>query len=211
MISAALAQLGNLDVSRETLDALQAFADLVTRWNPSVNLVSRSTLPDIWTRHILDSAQLFALCPPNATCWLDLGAGGGFPGIVIAILAREKAPQLRLSLVDSDHRKAAFLREAARLLHLDISVHSARIETLPPQNATVLSARALAPLDVLLGFAVKHLSNDGVALFPKGARHTEEVEKAQKTWRFDLNLVPSLSDPSAAILEIRNIHSANDD
>ena len=116
MTSAAEATIPGLDVSRETLAALQQFEQLVRRWNSAINLVSKSTLSEIWPRHILDSTQIFSLCPPNAVTWADFGSGGGFPGIVVAILAAQLKPDLRVTLVESDLRKATFLRQAAQTL-----------------------------------------------------------------------------------------------
>lgn len=195
-------------VSRETLDALEQFAELIRHWNPAINLVSKTTIQDLWTRHILDSAQLFSYAPSDARLWLDIGSGGGLPGIVIAVLARERQPDLRVAMVESDLRKATFLREACRILGLQAQIHSQRIESLPPTRADVLSARALASLPVLLGYAEQHLQPDGVALFPKGTQYETELSGARKSWSFDARQFPSLSEPKAAILEIRNIRRA---
>jgi len=201
--------VGGLSVSRETFEALEAFVALVQRWNPAINLVSKSALKDLWDRHILDSAQLYSYCPAEARRWVDIGSGGGFPGLVVALLAREALPELRVTLVESDQRKATFLRQAAQALGLTVTVLSKRIESIPPLEADVVSARALAPLVELLGFAHPHIRHGGVALFPKGARHAEELSEARKNWRFDLSLHPSLSESAAAILEIRNINRAS--
>lgn len=206
MTSAAEATVPGLDVSRETLAALLQFEQLVRRWSPAINLVSKSTLSEIWPRHILDSTQIFSLCPPNAMTWADFGSGGGFPGIVVAILAAQLKPDLRVTLVESDLRKATFLRQAAQTLALPVAVRSARIESLGSLQADVVSARALAPLPELLAHADRHLAAGGTAIFPKGARHTEELAEAQKSWAFDVDVQQSQSDPDAAILVIRNIH-----
>lgn len=200
--------VAGLDVSRETLQSLEDFSALVCRWNPAINLVSKATLPDLWSRHIVDSAQLFQRCPLDAKLWLDIGSGGGFPGIVVAVLAKELRPNMAVALVESDLRKATFLREAGRHLSLALQVHSVRVESLPPANADVLSARALAPLAALLESADKHLAKSGVALFPKGGQHNSEIAEARKDWSFDLTLLPSLSDEKAALLEIRNVRRA---
>ena len=206
MTSATEVSVAGLDVSHETLAALQQYEELVRRWTPAINLVSKATLPDLWDRHIVDSAQIFALCPFSATSWADLGSGGGFPGVVIAILAKQLKPDLRVTLVESDLRKATFLRQAAQTLALPVTVRSSRIEVLDPLNAEVISARALAPLADLLAYADRHLAAGGVAVFPKGARYAEELAEAQKTWAFDVDAQQSLSDADAAILVIRNIH-----
>lgn len=211
MTVAAEFGVAGASVSRETFAALQQFDQLVRRWTEAVNLVSKATLPDLWQRHIVDSAQLFAFCPQDARSWLDIGSGGGFPGLVVAILAREKLPELRVTLAESDQRKATFLRQAAMALGLDVPVRSVRIESLEPANADVLSARALAPLPDLLRHAERHLQANGVALFPKGARFADEIADARQSWTFDVEAHPSLSEPEAAILEIRKIHRAKQD
>jgi 16S rRNA (guanine527-N7)-methyltransferase len=195
-------------VSRETFEALEALEALVRRWNSAINLVSKTTLSDLWQRHIVDSAQLFAHCPPSARHWVDIGSGGGFPGLVIAILAKESMRELHVTLVESDMRKATFLRQAVQALGLDVTVHSDRIESLPSLASDVISARALAPLSKLLSVAASHLRHDGVALFPKGARHAEEMAEARKSWSFEAKTQPSLSESGAAILVIRNINRA---
>ena len=197
-----------LDVSRETFQTLLDFEALVRKWTTAINLVSKATVPGIWQRHIADSAQIFQYLPPEARTWLDLGSGGGFPGIVVAILAREMAPGLRVTLVESDKRKATFLRQAAQQLQLDVAVLDKRIESIPPQDADVLSARALSPLCDLLPYAAAHLRPAGVAVFPKGARYNEELAEARSAWAFDVEIKPSCSESGAAILVIRNIHRA---
>jgi 16S rRNA (guanine527-N7)-methyltransferase len=201
--------LAGWNVSRETVAALEEFEALVRRWNPTVNLVSKASLPELRERHVLDSAQLFRHCPPAAKHWVDLGSGGGFPGLVIAILAREHRPGLRLTLVESDSRKAAFLRQAAQRVELPVTVLNDRIELLPGLQADVVSARALAPLTELLGLAARHLNADGTAILPKGVRYAEELEQARALWDFDLDRHASSLEPGAAILTIRNIRRAN--
>lgn len=203
-------QLAGRSVSRETFDRLKVFEDLVRRWSPTINLVSKASLPTVWDRHIVDSAQVFWLAP-SATHWVDLGSGGGFPGIVVATLAQEQAPHMSVTLVESDLRKATFLRQAAQALDLPITVVSKRIDEVPPLSADIVSARALAPLSGLLGYANRHLRANGVAIFLKGARHAEEIADARKIWTFGADVQPSLSDPEAAILMIRNIHRARND
>lgn len=200
--------LASVDVSRETIAALEHFAALVQRWTPAINLVGKATVADFWTRHIVDSAQLFRFCPPNAKRWLDIGSGGGLPGIVVAILAKELLSDLCVTLVESDLRKATFLREACRSLQLSADVQSQRIESLASLQTDVLSARALAPLTTLLAYAQQHLASGGVALFPKGSQHENELAEARKAWSFDLDIQPSLSEEKAAILIIRNVRRA---
>lgn len=195
-------------VSRETEARLEEFADQLRKWNPRINLVSRPSLAQLDRRHIDDSAQLFALCPPGARNWLDIGSGGGFPGLVIAILAADAAPQLHVTLVESDQRKAAFLATAARASRVDVTIHPQRAEALPPQAADVLSARALAPLPQLLRHAERHLAPTGRAVFPKGAGHETELTEALASWRFSVQKIPSRTDPAGVILVVEGVTRA---
>lgn len=199
--------IGGVDVSRETLDRLTALTALLEKWNPAINLVAKSTLSDVWTRHIVDSAQLYHLAPSKVDHWADLGSGGGFPGLVIAILSEQLDPLRRLTLVESDQRKATFLRQAVRELCLtQTTVLSERIEVIPPLSVSVLSARALSALPQLCDYAQRHLSPTGLALFPKGAQHQEEITQAAREWRFDLSIFPSETDPAAVVLAMKAIH-----
>lgn len=194
-----------VNVSRETLDGLHAYAALLQKWNAHINLVAASTLPDFWDRHIIDSAQLFTHAPANARHWVDLGSGGGLPALVCAILAKEHLPECQFTLVESDARKAAFLVTAVREFGLNAKVLTTRAETTPPQSADVVSARALAPLPQLLEWVGRHLAKDGVALLPKGKNYTEELAAAQREWHFDLALFDSQTDPLAKLLILKDI------
>ena len=191
------------DVSRETLDRLDLYAQLLKKWNPRINLVAPATLPALWTRHFRDSAQLFRLAPLGVTRWADFGSGGGFPGMVVAILAAETP--LEVTLVESDQRKAAFLRTVARETSVTVTVRAQRLEATRALNAQVVSARALAPLPKLLDHCARHLAPDGTALLPKGARHADEIAKALETWSFHCEKVPSETDDSAVILQITEL------
>ena len=196
------------DVSRETLDLLSIYASLLKKWNPAINLVAPSTIDELWERHMLDSAQIFNLLPEGATSWCDVGTGGGFPGIVVAILAKEQKPDLRVTCIESDVRKATFLRTVLRETGVKADIISARIEDVPAQSADILSARALASLTKLLEFSERHLSPDGICLFPKGARYQEEIDEALETWRFDLEKLPSVTHSDAVILKLGAIKRA---
>ena len=197
--------LRHRDVSHETLRRLEHYEALLRKWNPAINLVSTPTLNHVWTRHFLDSAQVFDLRPADAATWADLGSGGGFPGLVAAIIALEEQPGLRFSLVEADQRKCAFLSEAARTLSLNADVVNARIEAIDPLSADIISARALAPLGALLSFAERHLATGGVAIFPKGARCNEEISQALENWRFTYENHPSLTDTDGVILKVGEI------
>ena len=190
------------DVSRETMTRLEAHVALLHQWNPRINLVSASTLETVWQRHVADSAQLWRFRPAGARLWLDLGSGAGFPGLVVAAFAAADAPELTVRLVESDQRKAAFLMTVARAANLRAEILDARWQRLPPQDADVVSARALAPLSDLLAAVEKHRRPGGIGLFPKGEAVHKEVAEASQRWRFDHQLNPSRTDPRAAILEI---------
>lgn len=192
------------DVSRETSDRLVLLDALLKKWNPAINLVSKTSLHKAWDRHIVDSAQLYGL-GPRVGHWVDLGSGGGLPGLVVACLAAGQGDPLRVTLIESDQRKAAFLRVAAQDLSLRVDVLSTRIETAPPQAADVVSARALAALPALLGYAVRHLAPGGLCLFPKGAAWRQEVEQARKGWHFDVQIHPSTTESAGAILELKAV------
>ena len=197
-----------LNVSRETLERLFAFCALVEKWNPAINLVSKSGVAEIWDRHVIYSAQLIRQIPLHGGRWCDLGSGGGFPGIVLAILAKELHPEATMVLVESDRRKSVFLSEAARLLDISVTVKTQRIDDLEPLQADVLTARALAPLSNLCGYAYRHLKPDGVAIFPKGAAAAREIEDAKKQWQFNCDTMQSYTDPTALVVALRGIHRA---
>jgi len=190
-----------LDVSRETMERLEVFVAFLAKWNERINLVSRNSISDVWTRHIVDSVQVFHLAA-EAKHWVDLGSGGGFPGMVIGILAIEESPDTRITLIESDQRKAAFLRGAARESGVTCKVLPQRIELAEPQLANVVSARALADLTTLLDYSERHLVTGGVSLFPKGVTWQKELEAARTQWCFDVDVIESQTLPGAAILKI---------
>lgn len=192
------------DVSRETMDRLKGFESLVRKWSPKINLVAPSTLDQLWQRHIEDSAQLYTLVRKTGS-WLDIGSGGGFPGMVCRILAAETEPDRPFSFIESDTRKCVFLRTAIRELGLNGKVFNARIEKVSPQNAAVVSARALAPLDRLLPYVARHLAQNGTALLQKGNNWQSEVQSARKTWHFDCEAVESKTEQGAVILKISKV------
>lgn len=192
-------------VSRETSERLDHYADLVQKWSRSINLVSKNDLDQVRERHIEDSLQLAAFLPTGGAQWLDIGSGGGFPGVVMAIVAGEAAPACRFELVESDGRKAAFLRTVVRELKLNAVVTCERIEEMTPRAADILSARALAPLDTLLTYADRHLAPDGTCLFLKGKAFEPEVASAQQSWNFDMTTYVSRTDSSARLLRISGI------
>lgn len=186
---------------------MRDFEQQLLTWTGTINLISKHTYRDIWRRHILDSAQLSALIDIEPRTWIDLGSGGGLPGIVTAILAKERWPTTTVHLVESDSRKAAFLKLMVVRYNLSAHIVQNRAERLAPMNASVLSARAFAPLEVLVGFAHRLLVPDGVAVFPKGRTHREEIDTARRRWRFKSIEKPSIIDPESRILLISEIEA----
>lgn len=194
-----------LNVSREAREQLGLYVDLLTKWNRTINLVSKSSQEDIWRRHIEDSAQMCRIKVVKSPAWLDLGSGGGLPGIVIAIILKDQKMLGQMTLVESDLRKATFLREAVRNLDLPVKVISERIEALPPYNADVISARALAPLSQLLDLSYRHARSSTVMLFPKGETYRSEITQAKEKWDFGVKIHMSETNGASAILEVMNV------
>lgn len=193
-----------ISVSRETRARLRAYAELIRKWNLAINLVSPSTIANLEHRHFEDSAQLFHLARPQAGNWVDLGSGGGLPGVVIAILSA--STPLQISLVESDRRKAAFLSTVRRNLDLpNLSVINKRIETLDRQYHRYASARALASLQNLLPNLERQLAPKGEAWLLKGRAWKDEVDLARQAWSFDLTTFPSATDPESVVMKLRNI------
>lgn len=188
------------NVSRETLLRLELFADLLLTWNARINLISRADAPHLWQRHITDALQLAPLIPPGCPRAIDLGSGAGFPGLVLAI-----ATGMRFDLIESDQRKASFLREAGRLTAAPVQVHACRIELAKCPPAPLITARALAPLSSLLGFAVPLLADGGVCLFPKGENAETEVDAALAAWTMRVERHISSTDRSGVILRISEV------
>lgn len=191
-------------VSRETWARLDRFVALLLERQKTLNLIAPSTIPQTWTRHVSDSLQLLPLAP-QARGWIDLGAGAGFPGLVIAC-ALVEVPEARVELVESTQKKANFLRDVVHALSLPAIVHARRIEEFTVGNANrfdVVTARALAPLDKLLGYANPLLKRGSLGLFPKGQDVAAELTQASKSWNIDAELVPSKTDPHGRIVIVR--------
>jgi 16S rRNA (guanine527-N7)-methyltransferase len=187
-------------VSRETLERLEAYAALLVRWSARINLVGRNTLVDLWRRHILDSAQLQPLVPDSARSVIDLGSGAGLPGLVLAILG---VPGVEL--IEADSRKAAFLREAARIAEVDVTIRPCRIQAVPPHPVDIVTARACAPLEGLLRLAEPFLAAKTECLFLKGERVEDELNLARKHWKMTARLCQSRSDPRGIILRLQQV------
>lgn len=191
-------------VSRETIARLDRFVGLFRQWQRRINLIAPSTEAKLWTRHIADSLQLLPLAP-NARIWVDLGSGGGFPGLVLACALAE-VPGAQVHLVESNAKKAAFLREAARVTGAAAVVHAERIANFvahAPERIDVVTARALAPLADLLAEAYPLLKKGALGLFPKGQDVGAELTEASKYWQMETSLVPSRTDSKACIVVVR--------
>lgn len=188
-----------IDVSRETAAKLALLSEAIRRENYRQNLIAASTLVDLQRRHVDDSLQLILLAPPGL--WLDIGTGGGFPGLVVAI-ARDDP----IIMVEPRARRAEFLQRMVDLLELTHArVNKAAVESLAPIGAAVISARAVAPLHRLLPLAARHLTPDGICLFPKGRTAAEELAAAEHAWQGEFRLIPSSTEPEASIIMIRGL------
>lgn len=195
-----------LGVSRETLRPIERWLAELTRWNAKINLVSHSTLQDPWRRHVLDSGQLLRLFSPVTERIVDLGSGAGLPGLILAGLGMPD-----VHLIESDKRKAAFLREAARAMGVKVTVHACRIEAAPPIKVDMVTARALAPVADLLRLAAPFVQQGGACLFLKGRSLADELTEARETWKIDTVIEPSLSDPGGQVLLIRTFEPVQRD
>lgn len=194
-------------VSRETAGTLMAFEEAVKKWQSHINLIANATLPDLWTRHILDSAQLVEF-KPQAKNWCDIGSGGGFPGIVIAILLKEQSG-FHIDLVESNSKKAAFLRSVSAEFNLPTTVHTCRIETsyIHINKPEIITSRALASLEKLFELTQPWFEQGATALFQKGRDYKKEIAEAEKNWKFDFEVHQSKIDKQSVILEISKIDS----
>jgi 16S rRNA (guanine527-N7)-methyltransferase len=198
-------------VSRETENRLERYVGLLLRWQATTNLIAPSSVPLLWTRHVADCLQLLPLAP-DATAWVDLGSGGGFPGLVVAC-ALADTPGTMVHLVESQGKKAAFLREVARTLGLSATVHHCRIEDFAAMLAgrvDIVTARALAPMARLLDLAAPLLERGAQGLFPKGQDVEAELTEASKYWNISADLVPSKTDASGRIVVVRHVERAGD-
>jgi 16S rRNA (guanine527-N7)-methyltransferase len=192
-----------VNVSRETLDRLEAYASLLEKWQGAINLVGADSLKDIWRRHMLDSAQLATHIPANAAVITDMGSGAGFPGLVLSITLDRP-----VQLVEAAGKKAAFLREAVRLTEAKAVIHHGRLERADAWSSDVVVARALAPLTSLLDYAepfLRDVGNDATCIFLKGGRVAEELTEASKSWTMAVERFQSVSDPTGTVLRIRDI------
>ncbi|XWN31926.1 MAG: 16S rRNA (guanine(527)-N(7))-methyltransferase RsmG [Devosia sp.] len=180
---------------------LSTFVDLLKRWGEIQNLTSKADRDQLWSRHVQDSLQLLDLVPDRPLEWIDLGSGGGFPGVVIAIAK----PDVEMTLVESNRRKAAFLLQAATTCGVRFHVKPQRIESLPYRSYDVVSARALAPLPALFALAHGFFGPETLGLFPKGTNAAIEVEKAREEFSFTAWQIPSATEDGASIVCVKDL------
>jgi len=193
------------NVSRETLEKFDIYAERLIKWNRAINLVAKPTLDHVWERHFLDSAQILEFAPENTKTWIDLGSGAGFPGLAVAVLR----PDIAMTLVESDRRKSVFLTETARACEIDVSVMAERAENVE-LTADVVSARALAPLSTLLALSEPLLAPKGHAIFLKGENVENELTEANHLWHIAHTQHVSRVDPRGSILSITDFHRRTD-
>lgn len=193
--------LESVDVSRETLQKLDIYHALLLKWQPKINLVSNKTLDETWSRHFLDSAQLFPLISYKEKSIFDIGSGAGFPGLVLSVMGASQ-----INLIESDGRKCVFLSEVIRQTDSTAKVHNCRVESLPKDiKAVTVTSRACASLDMLLGYSYPILSEGGECLFLKGRGVEQEIEEAERSWMFHVEQFPSIVDEEGCILRIREL------
>jgi len=195
------------NVSRETLSRLKVFVGLLEEWNQRHNLVSRSSLADVWRRHVFDSAQLLDFIPAKAENLIDLGSGAGFPGMVLASLLSDRR-RFRAVFYEATRKKCDFLAAAAERIGVSVEVRNARIEDAPPEIFDVVTARACAPLPRLLLYAARFQGLTTRNLFLKGQNVVAELTEAYKSWKMRAERHPSRSDPSGSVLVIEGLHRA---
>lgn len=198
-----LDEVAGFCVSRETTERLHDFVAVLLQWSERLNLLGRAERESIWPRHVVDSLQLLPLLQGHAPPFVDLGSGAGFPGLVLAIASGQ-----HVHLIEADRRKAAFLREAARATAAAATVHAQRVEAVMLPPASVVTARALAPLPKLLALAQPLLKPDGVLLALKGRNAKQELTAADAHWNMRIAVTPSRTDPAASILQISDISRA---
>ena len=193
-----------VQISDEALERFVLYANLLRRWQKKINLIGPATISNLWSRHFLDSTQLFPLIPPDAKTLIDIGSGAGFPGLVLAMLLEDQDRPI-INLVEAKHRKAQFLVEASRITGARAIIHSRRIESLHELKADVITARACAPLKKLFGYAHPVLVSRGTCLFLKGQNFQEELTESEKTWKMKVMMTRSLTNDSGVILTVKNL------
>tara|TARA_B100000700_G_scaffold320926_1_gene419149 strand:- start:256 stop:873 length:618 start_codon:yes stop_codon:yes gene_type:complete len=194
--------LEHVNVSRETIEKLEVYANLLLRWQVKVNLVSTNSLERAWHRHFLDSAQIFSVLPKKATSAIDVGTGAGFPGLVLSIMGLEN-----VQLVEQNKKKCAFLYEVIRETEATALVYPCKIEKLPIKNYDVVLARAFMALDGLLKVVSPFFGKDTLGVFPKGLKVNQELTEASKNWKMKTAIKQSITNPDGKIVMIKDLVS----
>ena len=197
--------LKKYNVSRETMESLIAFQNMVLEWNEKFNLISKSSVDDIWNRHIIDSAQLIQYIEKNDKILYDFGSGAGFPAIVLAIMSKELYPNLKMTPIESIGKKTTFLSEVNKKLKLDMKILPERIEKLTLPKADIITSRAMASLEKLLPYAKPFCNKKTRLLFLKGEKWQEEIKTAEQKWAFEYQSYPSDTSDKGRVLIIKNI------
>ena len=192
-------------VSHETFLKLQTYLSLLKEWQEKFNLVSSSSLEDAWNRHFLDSVQLYKYVPETAKTLADMGSGAGFPGMVLAIIANEKTPYLKVTLIESVSKKTMYLKEVSEKTQTKVEIVNGRIEELKNKKFDVLVSRAMSSLDKLLSYALPLCKKETVCIFPKGKKYADELSEAHKKWEFKCKIEPSELSEEGKILIISNL------
>ena len=195
----------SLNVSRETINSFCEYEDLLSKWNKKINLVSANTLDDLWVRHFLDCGQIINHVDALGKKWVDVGAGAGFPGLVVALLLRDRKIDCDMVLVEKNTKKVFFLNEVIRKLNLNVNVVNNNVDTIEPLNADILTARAFSELKKLIELSVRHRKERGVSLFLKGENYRLELDKTLNYWFFDYDIFDSLSNSSGKIIRVKKI------
>lgn len=199
-------ELLKYNVSRETLAKIRRFVDLLTKWNQKMNLVSKNSLADIWQRHVLDSAQLIDYLPQSINHILDIGSGSGFPAMVLAIMLSEQKPQCRITMVESITKKTVYLNDVRAKLGLNnVEILNGRVENIVFKIPQIITARAVAGLDVLCGYAHKVGGKNTELLLLKGKNYSLELVEAQKHWEFECKVYPNKYSENGVVLKIADL------
>ncbi|MDC3108362.1 16S rRNA (guanine(527)-N(7))-methyltransferase RsmG [Paracoccaceae bacterium] len=193
------------NVSRETLKSFCEYETLLSKWNKKINLVSPNTLVDLWERHFLDSGQIIKHVDASGKKWVDVGAGAGFPGLVVALLLRDRKIDCDIVLVEKNTKKVFFLNEVIRKLNLNVKVVNKNVDKIEPLNADILTARAYSDLKKLIELAVYHRKEKGICLFLKGENYRSELDKTLNYWFFDYDVFDSVSNSSGKIIRVKKI------
>ena len=193
------------NVSHETFLDLKCYLSLLEEWQKKFNLVSNSSLETAWKRHFLDSAQLFKYIPKNAKTLVDFGSGAGFPGMVLAIMGKNRTPYLKVTLVESIKKKTVYLNEVAQKTNTETEILNERIENIKNRKFDVITSRAMTSLTNLLNYTIAFCKKDTICIFPKGKNYETELEEAKKQWKFDCKIETSEFSEEGKILIINNI------